>query len=515
MAESFLNHVERRQGLASLREHFVRALPGLSPILVANRAPHEPRDGGFTRGSGGVITALLSLAEVLGAQWVACARTDAERALAAISPSVPIPLLHSEATLHYVSPTPAQYDMYYGVIANPILWFIQHYLWDLAREPLIDQSVHQAWDEGYVTVNRMVADRVISLGATFAARPLVMVHDYQFYLVPQMVRESLPGALITHFVHIPWPTPQYWKVLPPHMRDRILRGLLGADLIGFQSNLDARNFLLTCEMNLGLHVDAKEQAVLVDGRLVYARSYPISIDTTATTRLASSRAVAIEERKINSWRPHHLIVRIDRTDPSKNILRGFWAYEKMLIAHPEMVRQVQFWAFLQSSRQDVAAYRNYLLEIRRTVSRINSRHGLDGWLPIRLEIGESQRKALAGLKSFDVLLVNPIYDGLNLISKEGALVNQANGVIVLSENAGAHEELAPHVLSINPFDIEATAQALYRALVMPPEERTLRAEGARSVVRNADLARWIFRQVKDLQDLLPSPLERPGPPNLR
>jgi trehalose 6-phosphate synthase len=255
--------------------------------------------------------------------------------------------------------------------------------------------------------------------------------------------------------------------------------------------------------------------VLVDGRLVYARSYPISIDTTATTRLASSRAVAIEEWKIKSWRPRHLIVRIDRTDPSKNILRGFLAYELMLLAHPELVRQVQFWAFLQSSRQDVAAYRNYLLEIRRTAARVNSRHGQEGWLPIRLEIGESQRKALACLKSFDVLLVNPIYDGLNLISKEGALVNQTNGVIVLSENAGAHEELSPHVLSINPFDIEATSQALYRALVMPQEERTLRSEGARQVVRNADLARWIFRQVEDLRDLLPTPFERPIPVNPR
>jgi trehalose 6-phosphate synthase len=506
---SFLEHVERRATLASLQDYFLRTLPDTSPIIVANRAPHEPRaDGGFTRGSGGVITALLTLAEVTNAHWVACARTPAERAMAATSPTISIPLLRALTPLHYVNPTGEQYEMYYSVIANPLLWFVQHYLWDLARAPLIDASIHQAWAEGYVEVNRQVAERVVAVGSTLPHRPLVMVHDYQLYLVPALVRESLPGALITHFIHIPWPTPQYWKVLPPHMRDAILRGLLGSDLVGFQSALDVRNFLLTCEMNAGLHVDAKEQAVLVDGRLVYARAYPISIDIATTNRLASSRAVAIEERKIVSWRPQQLIVRIDRTDPSKNILRGFLAYEKLLQAHPELVGNVQFWAFLQSSRQDVPIYRNYLLELRRLVARINAAHATSSWLPIRLEIGESQRKALAALRNFDVLLVNPIYDGLNLISKEGALVNTTNGVIVLSENAGAHEELAPHVLSVNPFDIEATAQALYHALTMPLEERKVRADAARAVVRNADLARWIARQVEDIRDLLPSPSPR-------
>ena len=509
MAESFLDHVERRQTLTSLRDYFLRALPDTSPIIVFNRAPYDLKpDGTFTRGSGGVITALLSLAQVTQAKWVACARTPQERALAVGSPSLAIGLPHPSTEIYYANPSSAQYDMFYSVIANPLLWFIQHYLWDLARAPLIDDAIHQAWAQGYVEVNRQIAERVVEIGAKSPSRPLILVHDYQLYLVPALIRAQLPGALITHFIHIPWPTPQYWKVLPHHMRDGILRGLLGCDLIGFQSKLDARNFLLTCEMNANLHVDAKESAVLIDGRVVYARAYPISIDTAITTRLASSRGVAVEERKINSWRPSSLIVRIDRTDPSKNILRGFLAYEILLLSHPELKGQVQFWAFLQSSRQDVALYRNYLLEIRRVVVRINSLYSTPSWLPIRFEIGESQRKALAALRNYDVLLVNPIYDGLNLVSKEGALVNTRDGVIVLSENAGAHEELSPHVLSINPFDIEATALALYRALTMDGSERKARAEAARAVVRDNDLARWIARQIEDLRDLLPSSTPR-------
>jgi trehalose 6-phosphate synthase len=311
--------------------------------------------------------------------------------------------------------------------------------------------------------------------------------------------------MIQHFVHVPWPTPQYWKILPKPMRDAILEGLLGCDVVGFQSSLDVRNFLLTCEENMGLQVDERERAVLFGGRVVYARHYPISIDVPATSRLAATRGVKRIEQEIATWRPPKLIVRIDRTDPSKNIVRGFISYDKLLRYHPELRGQVQFWAFLQPSRQDVAVYSRYVRQIRQIVGRINSEFGTDSWVPIRLEIGESERKAMAALRNFDVLLVNPVYDGLNLVVKEGALVNATDGVIVLSENAGAHEELHGHVLSINPFDVEATAAAMHVGLTMGVEERRTLNEGAREVVRANDIARWISRQVQDLRDLVAMP----------
>src|SRR5437660_3741679 len=508
----FLDSVERRRPGTSLRAYVTRTLPHSSAIVVANRAPHEPRpEGGFTRGAGGVISALLTLAEVTGADWVACARTEGERALIEEHGTTwKAPLIRSETRLHYVTPTPEQYDQYYSVISNPVLCFLQHYLWDLAQQPIIDGRIHRAWTNGYVAVNRQVADKVIGVGRQVQHRPLVMVHDYQLYLVPRMVREQLPGAIIQHFIHIPWPTPQYWKVLPREMRTAILEGLLGCDIVGFQSSLDVRNFLMTCEENAGLQVDERERAVLIDGRVVYARAYPISIDVAMTTRLAFSHGVMVEERKLRDWRPKQLIVRIDRTDPSKNIVRGFLAYEKLLLHHPELKGDVQFWAFLQPSRQDVAVYRTYLRRVRQVAARINSQHGRDGWMPIRLEFGENVRKAMAALRNFDVLLVNPVYDGLNLVVKEGALVNRAEGVIVLSENAGAHEELHRHVLSVNPFDIEATAEAIYQGLTLRSEERRKRNEAAREVVRTNDISRWITRQVQDIRDLVAVPGLRAG-----
>ncbi|TMB98739.1 MAG: trehalose-6-phosphate synthase [Chloroflexi bacterium] len=501
-----ITSILRTTPASSLRSYVTRTLPDCSPIVVSNRAPHEPRpEGGFKRGAGGVITGLLTLADAMGADWVAVARTDAERSLATShTGTLSVPLLQTTGNLHYVSPTREQYDMYYSVFANPVLWFIQHYLWDLANEPIIDERIHQAWREGYVEVNRQVAARVVDVARAAPKRPLVLVHDYQLYLVPRLVRQALPSAMIQHFVHVPWPTPQYWKILPKPMRDAILEGMLGCDVVGFQSSLDVRNFLMTCEENAGLQVDEHERAVLFGGRVVYARHYPISIDVPATTRLAQTQGVRRIEREISTWRPPKLIVRIDRTDPSKNIVRGFIAFDKLLRYHPELRGKVQFWAFLQPSRQDVAVYSRYLRLIRQAVGRTNSEFGSAGWLPIRLEIGESERKAMAALRNFDVLLVNPVYDGLNLVVKEGALVNATNGVIVLSENAGAHEELHEHVLSVNPFDVEATAAAMHAGLTMSDEERRRLNDGVREVVRTNDIARWISRQVQDLRDLVAS-----------
>src|SRR5207237_5136428 len=223
---------------------------------------------------------------------------------------------------------------------------------------------------------------------------------------------------------------------------------------------------------------------------VSPRDYPISVDVPMTMRLASSRGVKRQEEDHAPWRPEHLIARIDRTDPSKNIVRGFIAYEKLRRYHPELKGKVQFWAFLQPSRQDVTAYARYTRQIRQTAARINSEQGSDDWQPIRLEIAESERKAMAALKNFDVLLVNPVYDGLNLVAKEGSLVNQKDGVIVLSENAGAHEELRGNRLSVNPFDVEATAAAMHAGLTMAAGEGKGMNEGARNVVRTNDIARW-------------------------
>jgi trehalose 6-phosphate synthase len=488
----------------SIRRYTSRVLAPWSPIVASNRAPFEPGPRGtMRRGSGGLVSALLTVAEATSAAWVACARTPAERERAATGTVAVAPGGEGSIQVHYANPNPDAYRRYYSVIANPLLWFLHHYLWGLIDEPLIDDGIWAAWDRGYVAVNRLMAEKVVDVARRARRRPLVMTQDYQLYLAPREVRRMLPEATLQQFIHIPWPTPTYWKVLPGRMRDAILEGLLANDVVGFQSTLDVRNFLMSCEELLSLRVDHRERAVLYDGRVVWVRPYPISIDVPAIERLATSPGVAHELEELRVNRPQKLIVRVDRTDPSKNIVRGFLAYELLLRRHPELHRTVQFFAFLQPSRQDIAAYRDYLGAITRTAAKINARFGQRGWTPVRLELAENLRRAVAAYRDFDVLLVNPIYDGMNLVAKEAMMVNERSGALVLSENAGAHEELGEWAISINPFDVGATADALHAALHMPEAARRANSDAIRQWVRANDISRWLSLQIRDLRDLVP------------
>jgi trehalose 6-phosphate synthase len=307
-----------------------------------------------------------------------------------------------------------------------------------------------------------------------------------------------------HFVHVPWPEPRYFKVLPAAMREPIFRGLLANDIVGLQTSLDVNNFLRCCVELLGLRVVESESVVLYGGRLVWARAYPVSIDVNALKQLAASPRVEEIRAEVDTWRPEKLIVRVDRTDPAKNLVRGFLAYERMLEDHPEYHGRVAMWAFLQPSRQDVGTYRDYVDAVRTAVDRINSRFGSSSWQPTRLELGEDIDKALAAYSSYDVLLVNPILDGMNLVAKEGPIVNQRSGVLILSESAGAHEELGAHALSVNPFDVELTALTIHRALEMPQLERDERSNAINQIVATNDVARWIRYQLEDIRALTPA-----------
>jgi trehalose 6-phosphate synthase len=488
----------------SLRRYMARVLAPWSPIVASNRAPFEPGPRGtMRRGSGGLVSALLTVAEATSAAWVACARTAAERERAASGRPMAVPGRLGPIEIHYANPSPDAYRRYYSVIANPLLWFLQHYLWGLKDEPLIDDAIWQAWEHGYVAVNRLMADKIVEVGRRMPRPPLVMTQDYQLYVAPAHVRRQLPKATLQQFIHIPWPTPNYWKVLPGAMRDAILEGLLANDVVGFQSSLDVRNFLMSCEELLNLRVDHRERAVLYGGRVVWVRPYPISVDVAALERLAASPGVEQEVQELRRNRPEKLIVRVDRTDPSKNVVRGFLAYELLLRRHPELHRTVQFFAFLQPSRQDIAVYREYLATIQRTAARINGRFGQRGWTPVRLELAENLRRAMAAYREFDVLLVNPIYDGMNLVAKEAMMVNERDGALVLSENAGAHEELGEWAITINPFDVGATADALREALITPLATRRTRLQAIRQRVRANDIGRWLSLQVRDLRDLVP------------
>ena len=479
-------------------------------IIASNRGPitfAETDDGDrprFRRGAGGLVTALTGLAQHLDATWIACARTTADADWR--EGLVNLPDSDRQLRVNFLSPEPAIYERYYDVIANPLLWFLQHAMWDVSRAPVINRATWQAWDEGYRAVNCLFAQAIVQRIRADPRPTLIMLQDYHLYLVARDVRDQMrlrPKHTLLHFIHTPWPGSTYWSLLPGTMRHPILDSLCAVDLLGFQTYDDALNFLRSCESYLpGAHINFRRHTVWYRNHVTHVRDFPISIDVAALRQLAESSPVAdyrLELQRLAADQP--LIVRIDRIEPSKNIVRGFQAFEEMLELHPEHRGHVKFLALLVPSRLEVAEYRSYLDELMAAAGRVNARYGDSSWEPIRLLIGDDYERAVAALQLYDVLLVNAIVDGMNLVAKEGPIVNQRDGVLILSERAGARQQLAPGAIVIAPCDVYATAEAMHQALNMPAEERHARATRLHWLLEREDISAWICWQLTTLKQL--------------
>ncbi|MGN6816214.1 MAG: alpha,alpha-trehalose-phosphate synthase (UDP-forming), partial [Solirubrobacterales bacterium] len=398
-------------------------------IIVSNRGPLQfDRDEGgqrtVRRGGGGLVTALSGLVSHRDALWIASAMSEEDIAVSAERGG---PIEEELDGIDYrvllVGSDPVAYDRFYNVIANPILWFIQHYLWDLSNAPDIRRQELDAWDYGYQAVNEDIARAVLSQ-IEEQEQPLVMLHDYHLYTAPGMIRAGRPDVFLHHFVHIPWSQPDSWRILPTRIRNAIFEGMLANDIIGFHTHAYCINFLRCCDELLeDVEVDYHAAEVRHSGGKTRARAYPLGIDAQRLERAAASPEVAEAEREVLERRRQHLIIRVDRADLSKNVLRGFTAFDTFLAQHPEFREKVTFIAHLQPSRQDVPEYAEYLERIEALVAVVNHRHGTTDWMPIDLKVYENFFDAVARYKHFDLLMVNAIFDGLNLVAKEAPAVN--------------------------------------------------------------------------------------------
>jgi trehalose 6-phosphate synthase len=467
-------------------------------IVVSNRGPvtftrTESGEREHSRGAGGLVTALNAvLRRAENAVWIASAQSEEDVAVSKEA----APYEVEDLLIRLVEHDPEAYDLMYNELANPLLWFVQHGLYDLPYSPTLGDETRRAWEEGYVAVNRNFADAVIET-ASDEDSPTILLHDYQLYMTPLFVRERLGAdAFLSLFVHIPWPEPDLWRVLPHYIREGVLESLLSADVVAFHTHRYARAFAETASDVLG--AEAEGGVIHYRGRDVWVRAYPISIDPAEFEELAQSEAVLEEERFVTGL-PGRLLLRVDRTDLSKNVVRGFLAYGRMLELHPEMKGEVTFLAQLQPSRTDVPEYAAYMEAVGRTAEEVNEEHGTDFWRPIELFMEDNFPRSIAAYKNFDVLLVNAVRDGMNLVAKEAAVINEKSGVLVLSENAGAHEELGEHAMTINPYDIDEQAEAIHAALTMPEEEREIRAKGLRETVRSNTIEDWVEAQVEDIE----------------
>ncbi len=479
-------------------------------IIASNHGPvtfHKDENGEVQpqrSGGGGLVTALSGIAQHVDACWIASALSEEDKAWQ--GGKVPIGEEGGSIRVKFVISDEAAYHGYYKVIANPLLWFLQHSMWDIFRSPTIDRTTWQNWQNGYQAVNRLFAEEVTRQILADPRPSLVMLQDYHLYLAPYYIRKTVRRRArytLMHFIHIPWPGAEDWGYLPPRMRQGILEGLLAVDLLGFQTREDSLNFIRTCESHLPhAHVNFKHGRVWYHNHTTNVRDFPISIDVRSLRKLAESEEVA-EHRKslLDQYGGRLLILRIDRIEPSKNIVRGFLAFDELLELHQEYRGKVQFLALMVPSRMEVEEYQSYLNELMGAAGQVNAKYGDSTWEPVRVVVGENYPRAVAAMQLYDVLLVNSIADGMNLVAKEGPVVNQQHGVLVLSERTGARQQLETGALVIPPLDISSTALAIHQALIMPAEERKDRADRLKGLIEHEDIVDWLCRQLEEIVKL--------------
>lgn len=450
------------------------------PVVIAsNRGPvsYDLVDGEPVgrRGGGGLVSGLAPLVEDGRATWIAAALSDGDRAAARRGTTTVDGL-----AAHLLDLDPEQHRLAYDVISNETLWFVHHGLFDLTREPAYDDSWWEAW-AAYRAVNERFAERVVELSPPDA---VVLVQDYHLTLLAPTVRAARPDLALVHFHHTPFAGPDGIRVLPPAARDEMLASLAMHDACGFHTDQWASNFAQVLDRWHG----GERRARIITSSL--------SSDAGALRGTAGSDACATAFESLDRWvGDRRLVVRVDRMELSKNIVRGFDAFDLLLERRPDLHGRVVFLACCYPSREGVAAYRRYRDEVEAAAARVNERWGSADWQPVRLETDDDYPRSVAALRRYDVLLVNPVRDGLNLVAKEGPLVNQRDGQLVLSSEAGAVAELARGADVVHPFDLSATAAALGAALDRSPGDSRARAALLADLVGRRTPADWLADQL--------------------
>jgi trehalose 6-phosphate synthase len=468
----------------------------LSVVLVSNRGPVSfvEQENGFdvTRGAGGMAGALDPVARRLGhrALWIAAATSDTDKAALAAGAvddleeqlGYPVRLLDID---------PETYSSYYDVSSNRMLWFAVHCLWDELGIDRFGAAELSAWNAAYEPVNARFARAVLE---SADADSIILFQDYHLTLAPGFVRRARPSQTILHFTHSSFCGPRGMERLPDPIPQRVIEGMLGANLLGFHVAPWVKGFLDSCE-TIGATVDRDAGVVIHEDRTTWVREYPIPVDPDDLIERARDDEARSWARRFDAHTAGPLIVRADRTEPSKNIVRGFEAFGALLDRRRDLRGRARFVACLYPSRETMEEYRRYTERIEATVQEVNRRHP-DA---IELFLEDDYNRTVGALLKYDVLLVNPIMDGMNLVSKEGPTVNERDGVLVLSSGAGSFEELGEAAIPIeDALDVDATAAALERALELPADERSRRAAELRRVIRGHTPSEWIETQLEDL-----------------
>ena len=474
-------------------------------IVASNRGPvsySRAEDGALSakRGGGGMVSGLTSglgaVAADGGALWLCAALSEADREAARESDralsgpgEVPVRMLDIPADV---------FNAAYNRISNSVLWFVHHLLFDTPNQPRFDAAFRADW-AAYVAYNEAFAT---ALAQECASGTRVLVQDYHLSLAPRLLRDRCPAARIAHFEHTPWAPPEYYQMLPDDVAVAILDGMLGADHAGFLAERWADAFLDCCESVLGAEVTRIRPGV---GRVVYRNRvtavavHPLGVDAGGLRARAREEDVQVSGGAIREMaKGRQLIVRVDRTELSKNIVRGLAAYRELLASRPEWRGRVTHLAFAYPSRSALAEYQAYTAHVQELAAEINDEFGTLDWEPIILDLRDDYPRSLAACGLADVLLVNPIRDGMNLVAEEGPILSERGCALVLSREAGAAALVGEAALLVNPYDVSATADALHAGLVMPTAERRRRTATIADAAAARAPQRWLAEQVEAL-----------------
>jgi trehalose 6-phosphate synthase len=471
-------------------------------VIVANRGPNDFvwQDGAWvTRtATGGLVSMLTPLARRSNVAWFCCVSEppDAQLARSGLFTTAADQI---DQRLHVIPvPLPADtYHAYYGQISNEVLWMLQHHIIGRGGYEYLDSARHQAWGR-YLEANARLATEI----ARSERRPQAfLIQDYHLYPLPGLLRGTFPDTPILHFTHIPFPDAPVLRLLPDPWRQTILRGMLGADVVGLQTRIDVRNFLECCADFLDVGIDADSGVVqLPDGRITSVRAYPASVEPRSLRRTMRTAEVAAAHVRLAVERGERMsIIRVDRLDPSKNQQVGFLAFARLLEMRPDLCGRVVFLAFLVPSRTDLSVYRAYRDAVYGTIEDINARFTeACGGPPIRVFYTNDREQALAAMERCSVLLINSLQDGMNLVAKEWAVVADPPGVLVVSETAGVAADAVDSALLISPLDVEGTARAMADALDMPGPERRARHTRFLQRIMRWTARDWLNAQIADL-----------------
>jgi trehalose 6-phosphate synthase len=460
-------------------------------LVASNRGPVSYQfgaDGSLTtsRGGGGMIAGVTDGLAALGPEasttWICAALSDADRAVARARDAGP---RDSEPiAVRMLDIAPDVFDRAYNRVANSTLWFLLHQLFDTPSQPRFDREFRRDW-AAYLAYNEAFAEALMQEALT------------------------RPAAGIGHFCHTPWAPPDYYRMLPDEVGRALLDGILGADRAGFHAERWASAFMDCCAAVLGADVTRTGLAgpgpgpvgrVTYRGHVTEVAVHPLGVDAAALrerARAGDVRAHAGALRRAAGDRK--LIVRVDRTELSKNIVRGLAAYRELLTTRPQWRGRIVHLAFAYPSRSALAEYRAYTGQVRELARQITEEFRTADWDPLILEVKDDYPRSLAACALADVLLVNPIRDGMNLVAQEGPVLSERGCALVLSREAGAAATLAADALLVNPYDVTETADALHRALEMPDAERQRRGAALAATAASDPPARWLGGQLASLR----------------